>query len=75
MRLFIGLSCIVGLGFVAEAVAQTKKDGITYQNVRASQCRSVCLARGWSADNCTSYCRPGSCKKAKTGGEHFCVVK
>jgi hypothetical protein len=65
---------IVACGFAAEALAQTKKGGITYQNVTASQCRSVCLARGWTAGDCKSYCRPGSCKQAKTGSENFCVV-
>ncbi len=31
------------------------------------------MQRGWSADDCKAYCRPG-CRQAKTGGEHFCVV-
>jgi hypothetical protein len=68
--LMVAIAC----GLSSAALAQTKKNGITYQNVTASQCRSVCLARGWTADNCKSYCRPGSCKTAKTGGENFCVV-
>jgi hypothetical protein len=76
MRIALISACLIGCPLAGDAFAQgTKKAGITYQNVSASQCRSVCLARGWSADNCKSYCRVGSCKQAKTGGEHFCVTR
>lgn len=76
MRLFVVLSfAILMIGFSAEGFAQTKRDGITYTNVTVARCHSMCMARGWNADNCKAYCRPGSCQRAKTGGEHFCVVK
>lgn len=62
------------LGISSDAFAQAKAKGITYQKVTVSICRRMCEQRGWSASDCVSYCRPGSCKRAKTGGEHFCVI-
>ena len=74
MRQLAVLAFVVAvLGIGADAFAQEKGKGITYLKVSASKCKSVCMQRGWSADNCKAYCRPG-CRQAKTGGEHFCVV-
>ena len=67
--------CVIACGFIAatNAFAQGKKDGITYTNVTPTKCRSMCIARGWTPDDCKSWCRPG-CRQGKTTGEHFCVV-
>jgi hypothetical protein len=75
MRKFAVLTfaIVVVLGLAADAFAQARVKGVTYQNITASKCKSTCSARGWSADSCKSLCRPG-CRQAKTGGENFCVV-
>ncbi len=76
MRQLAILTFVIALlGIGADALAQAKAKGITYKNVTVSTCRRMCEQRGWGASDCVSYCRPGSCKQAKTGGEHFCVVK